>query len=268
MSWITHAGSSLPADSHNVTVKTSAASASTIVFAKNGSTTIRQIETIETTDYRGLDMASALAKVGVSDQTVQTKYYATIGGEQYSITLLSGTKTEVTAQRANDANGWTVTKRVTTYSSSPAASATDFTNVWKTTVSASSATGTVESYEMSRSHCRTCGDGHTLYSTKAVTVTEYRNLTQSAASSLVSSSTADTVVETRIFFQSYVNLSTSTQGSGSYSWVNSAWYVLPVGTERRASMRNAGDGAYNVTVTETVHGWACTPNSSTQRWTT
>ena len=266
MAWITNSGPSLPAATVGCDVKTSKTSASTIVFAKNGSTTIRQTETIEITEYRGLDATSALAKVTVNDQTVQTKYYATIGGEQYSITLMSGTKTEVTAQRANDADGWTVTKRVTTYTSNPATSATAFTNVWTTSIAASSATGTVESYEMSRSHCRTCGDGHALYSTKSVTVTEYRNLTQSAATTLVSNNTADTVTDTTIYFDAYIDLSSS--GSGNNQWVTTAWYVLPIGTEKRASMRNAGDGAYSVTVTETVHGWSCTPNSNTQRWTT
>lgn len=260
MGWISNPGSSLPAASVGCDVKTSKQSASTIVFAKNGSTTIRQIETIETTEYRGLDKTSALAKAGVTDNTVQTKYYATIDGEQYSITLMSGTKTEVTAQRSNEADGWTVTSRVTTYTSNPATSATAFTNVWSTSIAASSATGTVESYERSRSHCITCGptgNRFALYSTKTVTVTEYKNLTQSAAQTLVNNNTADTVTDKTLYFQNYYDS----------SWHTGLWYTLQTGTEKRASMRSAGDGAYSVTVTQTDYGYTHTANTSSYRWT-
>ena len=84
-------------------VGTSKQSASTILFSKSGETAIRQRETEEITEYRALNEASALAKVGVTDTTAQTAYYATFGEEDHSITVTTGSKTEVSAQRANEA---------------------------------------------------------------------------------------------------------------------------------------------------------------------
>lgn len=101
-----------------VTVKTSKQIASSILFSKLGATTIYQIETEEVTEYRGAG-EGVLDLVVFSDNTTQTPYYAQIGGEVYSFTKTSGTRTTWSATR-NAKGVWTGTKRVVTFTTNPA----------------------------------------------------------------------------------------------------------------------------------------------------
>jgi len=227
-------------------VGTSKQSVSTILFSKSGQTTVRQRETETITEYRALNEASALAKVGVTDATTQTSYYATFGEEDHSITVTTGTKTEVSARRANEANGWIVTKREVAYT----VEGLD-TSTWKTTrvVSGGGTTRTV-SVNVSSTHVRTYLDV-ALYSTKTVTVKEHPGLSQSAAESLATSLANNTSVAEKVMrclAQSYVN----------GQWLDGSWCYasLHVGTIVYATTRKVSDDeGYVVTETEEVYGW-------------
>lgn len=227
-------------------VGTSKQSVSTILFSKSGQTTVRQRETETITEYRALDEASALAKVGVTDATTQTSYYATFGEEDHSITVTTGTKTEVSARRANEANGWIVTKSEVAYT----VEGLD-TSTWKTTrVVSGGGTSRTVSVNVSSTHVRTYS-GVALYSTKKVTVTEYPGLSQSEAEAKATALANQTNVAEKVMIclaQSFID--------GRWFTGSWAWASLHTGTIVYASTRKVSDEeGYVVTATEEVYGW-------------
>lgn len=240
-------------------VDTSKAASSTILFAKSGATVIRQIETVTVVEKRGMTKANAQALATVTDTTTQTAYYATIDGESHSINVMSGSKTERTASRSNEAEGWTVVEKTTIYSTVPDIDNQAFSDVWKTSRTATSASGMEVSYDKSIATCMAKSDC-TLYSVKTTTVTEYRNLTLSAATTLVDINTTSSVVQKTMHLK--IRLI-----EGRESWYNSAWYVIQKGTEKRASSRqvSATEG-YTVTMTETVYSWSQSGNTTDKMW--
>ncbi len=172
--WISSSGSGLPAASLGCDVKVSKQSSSTILFCKTGQTTIRQKETETVTEYRGLDEASANTKVGVTDGTSQTTYYATLGGDDHSITVTTGTITKKSARRANEARGWTLTVREVTYS----VEGLD-TTVWKTSRTLTATSEIVVSVEKTTSYVFSM-DGNVLMSKRTTTVKEKRHFSTQA----------------------------------------------------------------------------------------
>ena len=257
--WVTDSGSLLPGVSaqgvdsgHATKVVTSKQSASTLLFCKTGQTTIRQKETETVTEYRGLDSVSAQAKVAAStDGTTQTGYYATFSGEDHSITVTTGTKKEVSARRANDANGWTVTVREVAYSVVPDITANGYTGPWKTSrVVAGGGTARTVSVNVSSTHVRTYSDV-ALYSTKKVTVTEHPGLSQAAAETLATTLANQTSVAEKVMVctvQSYVN----------GGWLTGSWCYasLHVGTIVYTTTRKVSDEeGYVVTETKEEYDW-------------
>lgn len=100
-----------------VTVKTTVNMASSILFSKQGATTIYQVEKEEVTEYRGAGEAICDSVV-FSDNTTSIPYYAQIAGEVFSFTATTGTRTQWSATR-NSHGVWTGVKRVTTFSTNP-----------------------------------------------------------------------------------------------------------------------------------------------------
>ena len=246
--WVSSSGTTLPSTCE---VKTSKQSASTILFCKTGQTTIRQKETETVTEYRGLDETAALAKIAASsDNTAQTGYYAPFNGEDHSITVTTGTKTEVSARRVNDANGWTVTVREVAYSVVPDITSNSYSGPWNTSLVVPSGTSRTVSVNVSSTHVRTYLDV-ALYSTKTVTVKEHPGLSQSAAATLAASLANNTSVAEKVMVctaQSYVN----------GGWLTGSWCYasLHVGTIVYASTRKVSDEeGYVVTETEEVYAW-------------
>ena len=246
--WVSSSGTTLPSTCE---VKTSKQSASTILFCKTGQTTIRQKETETVTEYRGLDETSALAKIAASsDNTAQTGYYATFNGEDHSITVTTGTKTEVSARRVNDANGWTVTVREVAYSVVPDITSNSYSGPWNTSLVVPSGTSRTVSVNVSSTHVRTYSDV-ALYSTKKVTVTEHPGLSQSAAETLATSLANQTSVAEKVMVctvQSWVN----------GGWLTGSWCYasLHVGTIVYTSTRKVSDGeGYVVTETKEEYAW-------------
>jgi hypothetical protein len=251
--WVTDSGSLLPGvnaqgtdSGHATKVVTSKQAATTILFCKTGQTTIRQLEEETVTEYRGLDETSATAKVGVTDGTTQTAYYATFNGDDHSITVTTGSKKEVSARRTNEANGWVLTVRNVTYS----VLGLD-TNKWKTTrvVSGGGDARTV-SVNMSSSHVRTWA-GVSLYSTKRVTVREHPGLSQAAAESLAESLSNETNVAEHVMV---CNVSSTIDGSA----VPGSWCYASLHTGKvvyTSTKKVSDDEGYTVTETEEVYSW-------------
>ena len=246
--WVSSSGTTLPSTCE---VKTSKQSASTILFCKTGQTTIRQKETETVTEYRGLDETSALAKIAASsDNTAQTGYYATFNGEDHSITVTTGTKTEVSARRVNDANGWTVTVREVAYSVVPDITSNGYSGPWNTSLVVPSGTSRTVSVNVSSPHVRTYLDV-ALYSTKTVTVTEYPGLSSSDAATKANAIANQTSVTEKVMkclAQSFVN----------NQWIDGSWVFasLHVGTIAYATTRKVSDEeGYTVTGTVEVYSW-------------
>ena len=259
MGWISSSGSTLPT-AGTCDVKTSKQRSSTILFCKSGQTTIRQWETETVTEYRGLDAESAQAKVaGTSDLTAQVAYYATFGTEEHSITVTTGTKTEVSAQRVNDANGWNVTVREVSYSVEPNITANGYTGPWKTSrVVSGGGTARTVSVNVSSTHIRTF-QGVALYSTKTVTVKEHPGLSQSDAATLATTLANGTNVAEHVMLCS---VSQTIDGSAIPSMT--AWASLHTGKVVYATTRKVSDDeGYTVTETEEVYSWRQAGNGTT-----
>ena len=177
-------------------------------------------------------------------------FYATVNGEDHSITVTTGTKTEVSARRVNDANGWTVTVREVAYSVVPDITSNSYSGPWNTSLVVPSGTSRTVSVNVSSTHVRTYLDV-ALYSTKTVTVKEHPGLSQSAAATLAASLANNTSVAERVMVctaQSYVN----------GGWLTGSWCYasLHVGTIVYASTRKVSDEeGYVVTETEEVYDW-------------
>lgn len=236
MGWITDSGPSLPASTVGCDVRTSKQSASTVLFFKTGQTTIRQRETETITEYRGLDEDSALAKTGVSDGTTQTVYYATLGGDEHSITVTTGTRTEISARRANEANGWIVTKREVEYSVEPNIAANGYSGPWATSLTLTATSEVVVSVEYSASFVFSM-DSNVLTSTKQTTVKERRHFSTEALASAAYTAATHGYTE----YQCGTNVIKKC--------------VIPSGTQRSVSVFKVSDEeGWTARATETVYG--------------
>ena len=236
-------------------VDTAKTPTSVILFSRSGQTTIRQTEVAETSQTRGLTKAAALALAGVVDTSVEEVYYKHIDGRTYSFTAkVSGTRTTKTASRANEADGWTVTTETVTYSVSPSPTQ----NGWTTTqldedgnaaTLTSSGTSRVLTYERATSHV-----AFGVYSVISTTTREIRHIdTQAHAEAIVNANQGDAVADGCVSMWQYL----STSSSGTYTWMKTAWVILPIGTNKTAQARyvSAEDG-WTVTVVEKVYSWS------------
>jgi hypothetical protein len=238
------------------TVVTSKESSSSILFAKNGVTPIRQYETVETTEIRGLTEVNAKSRVGVTDSTVQTTYYTNSLGDGvvYSFTALTNTKTEITASRVDETGQWVAVQKVHTYSTST------IPNTWGTSkIDSDGRAVSLSSSGVSRnvSYDKSMGyvfsyNGNTLYSTNVTEVTEIAYIdTQAHANAIVSSNTTNSLSYSKV-----------------KCVVSNGTYTLQVasGTEKHASAHYVdAEHGWSVTVTATTHGWANASNN-TNNW--
>ena len=218
-------------------VRISKVPASTILFSRNGSTTIRQVEVVETAEIRGLTETAANNLCGITENTTQTSYYAKIDGDVYSFTATTGVKTEVSGARKDDSGQWVVTERKTTYSVTPSS----LPQGWGTTplnergeTIELSANG--KSYDVtidfSSSRLWTF-NGHPVNQTIKAVMSEIRYVTtKAAADSLVTANTIDTVGDTQLKMDG-----TITTGTGTTQTITIAWCNVKTGTEKFASAR-------------------------------
>ena len=250
-------------------VKISNVPASTILFSRNGSQTIRQLEVVETTEIRGLTQSAAEGMCGIEENTTQTSYYAKISGTVFTFTGTTGTKKEWSGARADDSGQWVVTERKTTYSVTPS----PLPQGWGTTplnergeAITLSASGT--SYDVtidfSSSRLWTYG-GHPVNQTIKAVMSEIRYVaTKAAADALVVANTTDTVGDTTLKHDVQYSLQ-----SGTTAVATLAWCTVKTGTEKFASARYVSEKeGWCVNVTTKTYGYSATMTSagSTNGW--
>ena len=227
-------------------VDTGKQTASSILFSRSGATTVRQIETDEVMEVRGLTQSAGKGKVpnaaNIVDNTTQTSYYAFIDGLVFSITVTTGTKEEWSAARKDESGQWVATKHTKTYAVKGLN-----TSVWGTTpldsdgtaivLSTSGVTRTI-SKDKTASFVYSA-EGDTLCATVTTTVKECRYIsTQAAAEAIVNA-----------------NTSSSSMGSATHRGLFVISLPVTSGTEKFASARYVSPQAgWTVTITEKAFG--------------
>ena len=253
--------------STGTSVCTSKQSASSILFARPGSTTVRQWEVVTTTEIRAL--AESTAKDAVPDtaqetasvdNTVQTEYYASIGGRTYAITATTGSKTVKGASRRDESGQWMRTDTYHEYF----VTGLD-TNVWGTTeldadgnavTLTSGGTEVVVGYD--RTTSRVAWD---VFSQVSTTVKEYRNIDTKAHAEAIVNSNSSNGTGTNVVYH-HQTLSLSGSGQGAQDMVT-AWVTVPSGTDKFASARYCGASqGWTVTVTIKQYSWT-SPTAAT-----
>ena len=241
-------------------VDTGVQTSSSILFAKNGQKSIRQVETVETTETRGMTVTAGKdqGKV-IDDQTTQTTYWSNIDGEIHSIDVTTGTKTEWSSARKDESGQWVATKRVTTYSVIPAT----LPDIWGTKKldangneeqppSEAGAGETVVSFDRSTSHIVTF-DGKSLVSTISTEISEITKIsTEAAAKAIVNAWQA--TPETKYVHTPYSVDDPDNEGAViPCSW---AARDVTVGTEKYASAKfvSSAEG-WTVTKTKKVYDY-------------
>ena len=243
-------------------VSLSKIAASSILFAKNGAETIRLVETEEVVEVRGLTKSEALKRVGVTDNTQQTMYYAHIGDDDHSITVTSGEKVEISASRANNADGWTVSEKHITYATTPST----LPACWKTSRAEAGVTQLDEIVSRDRSSSYIWHrESNTVFSTKTTTVSESKGLTKDEADAIVNATaTENTYGITTLYWQAY---NKEAGGGLPAGWITWAYTHAQTGKDVCASARKISDEeGWSVTKTVVEYGWAATGNNNTQRW--
>ncbi len=227
-------------------IQISANTTTSILFSKTGQKMVRLKEKEEVYEQRALTESAALELVGVTDGTTQTTYYATFGEDEYSIIVTAGTKTEITAARANEARGWLVTKRVVTYTPDGLDE-----KIWKATHGGTGSGGRIVSISISSSPVQTFFNT-TLFSTKKTTVREYTGLTKTEAEAILSGCTTATSITSQ-------TMRCATETKVKDSWVLTSWCYAQVnkGTQEYASARNVStDEGYTVSKTTEEYSWS------------
>lgn len=235
------------------TVATGKQSASSILFARPGSATVRQWEVVETSEVRGLTEAAAkdavpdtAAETANIDNTTQTQYWASIGGRTYSITATTGTKTERGAARKDESGQWVRTDTVHTYFTTGLD-----TSIWGTTeldedgnAATLTASGTEVVVGYDRTSSRVAWD---VYSQLSTTVKEHRNIdTQAHAQSIVDSNSSNGSGTVTVSYH---------QTLDGRDFI-SAWVAVPSGADKFASARYCGKSrGWTVTVTIKAYSW-------------
>lgn len=226
-------------------VDTGKQTASSILFSRSGASTVRQIETDEVMEVRGLTQSAGKGKVpnaaNIVDNTTQTTYYAFIDGLVFSINVITGFKEEWSAARKDESGQWVATKHTKTYA------VKGLTNVWGTTQLDSDGTAIVLSTSgvtrtISRDKTASfvySAEGDVLAATVTTTVKECRYINSQAAANAI------------------VNANTSVSSMGSATHRGLFVISIPVtsGTEKFASARYVSPQAgWTVTITEKVFG--------------
>lgn len=257
MAWIDVSSDEIPtAGDHAAKVAVSKGASSTLLFAKSGAKEVYQREEETVTEYRGLTEASAQAKAGVTDGTTQTAWYGTFGSEDHSIVATTGTRTVATAARANEARGWTLTVRETTYSTIPE----DLTEAgWaKTLAGDTGETGRTRtvSNAKSLSHLQTWS-GCALFQTKETIVEETTGLKDEAtAKAKIDEAVASSSFKLQKYVCSVECYGTWNSADGTKSWQSGSWCwtMGQTGTLYYGSSRKVSDAeGWAVTITKEVY---------------
>lgn len=233
------------------TVKTSKQSASTILFARQGAATVRQTETVETKEVRGLTEESGEGLAAVSDSTVQTAYYAHIDGLTFAITVVTGWKEEWGAARKDESGQWVATCRKTTYTSNvgsvPAWGTTPLDAEGKAVALSAAGVSRTVGRDKSSSLVYTFAGMRLITTIETVNV-EYRYVADEAA--------AQAIVAANSTVADYVTVSTHVESQGSALPAPYAYFAIPYGTEKYASARYVSPSeGWCVSVTAKTHGF-------------
>lgn len=223
-------------------VETGRNSATSIAYSANG-LTLRQKETVTTTEYRGLTKAAAQQledlETAASDTTASVTYYHQIGdtSDYATVSLMTGGKVDYVPRREDEGDAWTCVKTETAYEAVGAGTGSGWTT---TRPSGAASTGVQISKDMRKTWIWS-----NFYAVETTTVTEYRYLTLSEANAKVSDNTSNNV-----------QMHTYTASSGL------AWCYAQAGTAKTAAARYVdAENGYTVTVTQTDYsgegsGWS------------
>ena len=243
-------------------VETSKQTASSILFALSGQTTIRQKETVETKEVRCLTESAARNKGGtVSDNTSQNVRWAHFSNRTYSITYLTGSKTEYSAARRDESGQWVVTETKRTFSTHPAT----LPNAWGSTeldaegnaISLSAAGDAAVAISIDKTSSRIIWD---VFQTVKTTVSEIRHIdTKAHADTIVENNTPNSgATNATVYHHQMVSLSTT--GQGTPQDMVTAWVRYMSGTDKFATARYCGASeGWTVTVTQKDYDWS-SPN--------
>lgn len=190
---------------------------------------VEQYESTVTTETRGLTEEAAKAKCGVTDNSSAQSYCRVINGELVTISVRTGTKTVITAARADESNQWKATTVTTTYSSSSLEG-------WAQAGTGTSAGTTVTATHSKNSTILFSNHGVTVRQLEDVVEQQIKNLTEAAAEALVSCSDATAQ-------QVYYKIVEGDLCS----------LVATTGTIRRKVSSREANGTYTVTDTTTTY---------------
>lgn len=219
-----------------------------IAYSANG-LILRQKESVTVSEFRSLTQAAAdKLATRSSDSTTTTIYYKAISesGEYAAVAITTGSKTEYVPSRANEADGWHVTKTVTAYS---AAAATG----WSTTRPSVTTTGIIVSEDADKQFLAN-SLGTSIYQNTSTVVKEYPFLTYAEAHAKVASEKA---AGSRVYDEQVATAWSTSEGI-------TAWKNVTVrggttgsqshGTDKAPTMRYDGpERGWVVTVTETEY---------------
>ena len=219
-----------------------------IAYAANG-LILRQKESVTVSEFRSLTQAAAdKLATRSSDTTTTTIYYKAIAesGEYAAAAITTGSKTEYVPSRANEADGWHVTKTVTDYS---AAAVTG----WSTTRPTVATTGIIISEDADKQFLAN-SLGTPIFQNTTTVVKEYPFLTYAEAHAKVASEKA---AGSRVYDEQVATSWSTSEGI-------TAWKNVTVrggttgsqshGVDKVPTMRYDGpERGWVVTVTETEY---------------
>lgn len=237
------------------TVITAKESASSVLFAKDGQTTIRQIEIVETTEIRGLTEANAKGRVSgptLSNDYAETTYYKVIDGATYQFLGRTGTETRHAARRVDETNQWVYTKTETTFSLN--VNPTENAYGWSTieggnTLSADGVEVPVSSDKTATYQYKYGGEA--ICATVTTSVVEYRHVTTEGKNAYVALSSAGA----QMYNHNYVRTQAEA-GIGN-----------PYGTLAYAIFMHGTDTQYSARYVSAQEGWTVTKTTKTYSWT-
>lgn len=211
---------------------------------------LRQKESVTVSEFRSLTQAAAdKLATRSSDSTTTTVYYKQISesGEYAAVAITTGSKTDYVPSRANEADGWHVTKTVTDYS---AAAATG----WSTTRPTVATTGIIVSEDADVQFLAAGALGERIFQHTSTVVREYPFLTYDDAQDKVSNEKA---AGSRVYDEKVVTSWSTTEGVTTFKFVTVRGGTSGSqshGTDKVPTMRYDGpERGWVVTVTETTY---------------
>lgn len=210
-------------------VDTQVAPSSQILYSDFG-VTLKQYQTTTVTEVRGMSEENAKAAAGVVDNTSSRTYCRVVNGELVRVSVKTGTVVTSVANRDNEANGWKVVETSETY--------TCDTTGWAVSGTGGETGSTVrQSKSKTPSILFSKGETNTVYQYEQSVEEQVKNLTQSAAETLVDNSASDA---------SYQQVYYKVIDGDLYT------FTATLGTYVSAVSNREQDGTYTVTKTTTT----------------